>query len=49
MPAEVVDPVHTLAHRSAAGRGLVFANHDGIPDDDDASDDVDGTRIPVFW
>ena len=37
MPAEVVDQVHTLAQRSAAGHGLIFANHDSIPDDDDTS------------
>ena len=41
MPSEVVDRVHALARRSAAGRGLIFANRNGIQDDVDSDDDDD--------
>jgi hypothetical protein len=42
MPDEVMRHVHAMARRSAASRGLTFANRDGAPDDEE-SDDEDNT------
>ena len=44
MPADVIDRVHALAQQQNATPGLVFLDHNQIPDDDlddDASDDSD--------
>jgi hypothetical protein len=43
MPADVIDWVHTLAHRSGAAWGITFADCSGLPfvdpNDDDSNDE----------
>jgi hypothetical protein len=53
MPNDVIKRVHALVHRQKANPGLVFLDHNQVPDgplnesDDDDADDDDSDYVPI--